>query len=180
MRKNFSMYQRQRGAILVVSLLLLLVMTVLALTASQTTRLQERMAGNARDIDLAFQAGEAALRAAEARLDATNNAPPNSCDDPESCTAQARPETSINYTVQDDDFWADSGYEYGGDEKDLKEVAEDPVFYTEEWATVEDTLTVDRPTQAGVTYYANTAKAVGGSKTASVFVQSTYAVRWAR
>ena len=34
---------RQRGAILVVSLLLLLVMTVLALTASQSTRMQERI-----------------------------------------------------------------------------------------------------------------------------------------
>ena len=59
------MARRQRGAALVVSLLLLLVLTILAIGASQTTRLQERMAGNMRDIDRACQGSEAGLRDAE-------------------------------------------------------------------------------------------------------------------
>ena len=40
-------------------------MTILALSSSQVVRLQERMAGNVRDTDLAFQGAEAGLRDAE-------------------------------------------------------------------------------------------------------------------
>jgi len=54
--------QRQTGAALIVSLVLLLIMTVLGVTAMRTTTLQERMAGNLRDNNLAFQDAEAALR----------------------------------------------------------------------------------------------------------------------
>jgi type IV pilus assembly protein PilX len=63
-----SRFDRQRGAALVVSLLLLLVATLIGVTAMQVTSLEERMAGNARDRNLAFQAAESALRAGEAFL----------------------------------------------------------------------------------------------------------------
>ena len=59
---------RQTGAVLVVSLLILLVMTVLGVAAMGTTTLQERMANNNRQQQVAFQAAEAALRAAETYL----------------------------------------------------------------------------------------------------------------
>ena len=59
---------RQRGAVLVVSLLILLVMTVLGVAAMGSTTLQERMANNNRQQQVAFQAAEAALRAAETFL----------------------------------------------------------------------------------------------------------------
>ena len=55
--------QFQQSFVLIVALVLLLVLTVLGLAASQTTSLEERMAGNARNHDLAFQAAEAALSA---------------------------------------------------------------------------------------------------------------------
>ncbi len=60
----------QMGSVLIVSLLILLVMTLIGVTALQTTTLEEKMAGNLRDHDVAFQAAEAALRDAEAFLDA--------------------------------------------------------------------------------------------------------------
>ncbi len=56
---------RQRGVVLVVGLLLLLVMTVLGVTTIKSTILEEKMAGNFRDHDLAFQAAESALRDGE-------------------------------------------------------------------------------------------------------------------
>ncbi len=74
MRVNSSMKQQQ-GAVLVVSLLLLLVMTVLALGASQTTRLQERMSAGMRDRDLAFESSEAGLRNGERIIDSLVVAP---------------------------------------------------------------------------------------------------------
>ncbi len=64
--------RRQRGVVLVVGLLLLLVMTVLGVTTIKSTILEEKMAGNLRDKDLAFQAAEAALRDGE-RLVRCNN-----------------------------------------------------------------------------------------------------------
>ena len=46
---------------------MLLIMTVLGVTAMQMSRMEERMAGNSRDINLAFQGAEAGLRDSEAR-----------------------------------------------------------------------------------------------------------------
>lgn len=58
----------QRGMVLVVALILLLVLTLLGLAATQNSALEEKMAGNLRNHQLAFQAAEAALRAAESGL----------------------------------------------------------------------------------------------------------------
>ncbi|MGH8403161.1 MAG: pilus assembly PilX family protein, partial [Gammaproteobacteria bacterium] len=58
----------QGGFVLIVALILLLVLTLLGLAAAQSTSLEERMAGNMRDQNLAFQAAEAGLRAAETCL----------------------------------------------------------------------------------------------------------------
>ena len=59
---------RQQGAVLFVSLLLMLVMTLLTVAAMQTTTLEESMAANLKDRNLAFQAAESALRDAEQAL----------------------------------------------------------------------------------------------------------------
>jgi len=64
-RHYFGYRGRQQGAILIVSLLLLLVMTLIGITAMNTTVLEEKMAGNSRQRQLAFQSAEAALRHAE-------------------------------------------------------------------------------------------------------------------
>jgi type IV pilus assembly protein PilX len=59
---------RERGASLLVALIFLVIMAMLGVTLANVTTLEERMAGNTRDRDLALQAAEAALRDAEARL----------------------------------------------------------------------------------------------------------------
>lgn len=59
----------QRGSVLIVSLLMLLVLTIIGITAMSTSTLEEKMAGNSRDQNLAFQATEAALRDAEAYVE---------------------------------------------------------------------------------------------------------------
>jgi len=60
--------QRQSGFVLVVALVLLLVLTLLGLAAAQSTSLEERMARNARNHDMAFQAAEAGLNAAQSGI----------------------------------------------------------------------------------------------------------------
>ena len=65
----------QRGSVLIVSLILLLVMTLLGLSAMQSSLMEETMAGNVRDRNMAFQAAEAALRDADAWLYSLPRAP---------------------------------------------------------------------------------------------------------
>ena len=56
---------RERGAVLVVSLIMLLIVTMIAVSSMQGTVMEEKMAGNTRDRNLAFQTAESSLREAE-------------------------------------------------------------------------------------------------------------------
>lgn len=67
---------RERGAVLIVSLVLLAVMLVLGLASMRLVVNEERMAGQTYDRALAFQAAEAALREAEAGVEAVKPKPP--------------------------------------------------------------------------------------------------------
>lgn len=64
--------KQQRGAVLIIGLIMLLLLTVIGMSSIRGTDLQERMAGNARDHNLAFQATEAAVRSAENYLSGTS------------------------------------------------------------------------------------------------------------
>ena len=58
----------QAGSALIIALILLLVITVLAVAGMQNTILQERMAGNMHDRNIAFQNAESGLRTAQRGL----------------------------------------------------------------------------------------------------------------
>lgn len=58
----------QRGIALVVGLVVLLVMTLIGITAMNATILQDKMSGNASDRSVAFQAAAAAARAGEEKV----------------------------------------------------------------------------------------------------------------
>ena len=57
--------KKQRGVVLIMSLVILMVLSLLGVSSMRTSGLQERMSGNARDNQVAFQAAEIALRAGE-------------------------------------------------------------------------------------------------------------------
>lgn len=61
---------RQRGLALIVGLLILLLITIIGVTAMRSTTMEEHMAGNMQRRDASFQAAEAALRAGEKKLNA--------------------------------------------------------------------------------------------------------------
>ena len=56
---------RQKGSVLIVSMVMLFLLTLIGVTSMSSTSLEEKMAGNLRDQQLAFQAAEAALREGE-------------------------------------------------------------------------------------------------------------------
>jgi type IV pilus assembly protein PilX len=61
--------KKQRGFVLAVSLIFLVVMTLLATSAIRKNILDEKLVGNLRSQNLAFQAAERGLRFCEAALD---------------------------------------------------------------------------------------------------------------
>ena len=66
-------FNKQQGSALIVSLSILLVLTVLGVSSMRTISLEEKMAGNSRDYQVAFESAEAALRQAEIYLDGVAN-----------------------------------------------------------------------------------------------------------
>lgn len=76
MKSLRSIRKSQNGVTLIVALIFLAIMSLLGVTVAQTTQLEERMAGNTRDRDLAFQATEAALKWASVNLATLSAAAP--------------------------------------------------------------------------------------------------------
>lgn len=74
---NFA--QRQHGAVLVVVMILLLVMSLLGASSMRATLMQERMSASQLDRSLAFQAAEAALRQGELLAASKPAVTANSC-----------------------------------------------------------------------------------------------------
>ena len=65
-------HHKQRGAALIVGLIMLLLLTLIGVAGMRDTLLQEKMVGNMRNREIALQAAESALRAGEAQLGAIN------------------------------------------------------------------------------------------------------------
>jgi type IV pilus assembly protein PilX len=65
---KYPRIKQQSGAVLVISLIMLLLLMLIGITSSEVTGLEEKMTGNMRERTIAFQAGETALRAGETFL----------------------------------------------------------------------------------------------------------------
>lgn len=163
------LHTRQSGAALAVSLIMLLIMTLIGVTAMQTTIFEERMAGNAKDANTAFQAAEAALRAGEAYLNGTATVGPfdGTAGLYDQDTAPA-PEN-----LESDSSWPATAVTYG---TSLDEVAAQPEYIIEHMRPVLDpdlSLASDEPLpDTGI--YRITARATGNTDTAVSVLQSTF------
>jgi type IV pilus assembly protein PilX len=176
---------RQRGAALVISLLLLLVMTLLGLGASQSTRLQERMAGNQRDQELALQGAEAALRDAEDDLDPNRRPSLSMCVATGTTTCQSYPKSffvdavttmEVDLAKQTDEWWEEYGKVNEDFEEQMPELAALPEYVVEYVATVRDVLSESNPSpQIEREFYRVTARSTGLTESAEVVLQTTYA-----
>lgn len=64
---------QQKGAVLVVSVVVLLVLTLIGITSLRSTALERKMAGNIRDVGIALQSSESGLRDAENYIESLTN-----------------------------------------------------------------------------------------------------------
>lgn len=156
----------QRGAALIVSLVFLLIMTVLGVTAIRNTTLEERMAGNLRDSNLAFQAAEAALREGEELLTQATIPPFNGTD------GLLQMQEHAGQTP----FW--NGYAWGANSREaaaVNGVAARPRYVIEELPALPAEGDSARfGALADVGFYRVTARAVGGTQDAVSILQTTY------
>lgn len=65
-QRSINSVKSQQGVVLIVGLVMVLLITIVGLSAIRGTGLQENMAGNMRDRNMAFQSAESALRFGEA------------------------------------------------------------------------------------------------------------------
>ena len=145
----------QGGAALIVSLIFLLLMTLIGVTSMQSTTLQERMAGNTRDRNLALQAAEAALRQGETWLGTAAN--------------QNTADTATELADAAD--W-DGSSPHGSAAGYTPALASNPVFYVGP-----STQVVYGQSSSSITvedFYPVTAYAEGGAETTVVILQSMF------
>lgn len=145
--------KQQQGAALIFAMVFLLMLTLIGVTASKVTSLEERMAGNTRERDLAFEAAEAALRDAESRLVAPGVA---------GSQFRALATAVVALNANDIAYWKafnwGTGLALSG--LNINEVAAQPVFVVERWGTTNR--------------YRVTARGVGGTADATVILQAEY------
>jgi type IV pilus assembly protein PilX len=171
----------QRGAILVISLILLLVMTVLGLAAMQVTRMEERMAGNQRDVNIAFQGAEAGLRDAENRIRDMVVRPDTCASAPCAVPSVWERDALLAYNLRNQDaaWWVANAQEYGADgTQEIEQATVDPRVLIEDAGFIPDSLTVGHGPPEGRNFYRITAHSTGATDTAQAVLESTYTRRF--
>ncbi|WP_051687411.1 PilX N-terminal domain-containing pilus assembly protein [Microbulbifer sp. HZ11] len=172
---NFKSIQGQQGMTLIVGLIMVLLMTLVGMAAIRGSGMQELMAGNMRDRNLAFQSAEAGLREGESVLTGA--------------TIPAFDGTSVGLVQAIDGststgFWDTYGWDAGSIRTNLgvKMVASQPQYVIEEVTT---TATINAADGSAIdfasslktedtVFYRVTSRAEGGTADAVVILQSTY------
>ncbi len=201
-------YQRQSGALLVVSILFLVVLTMISLSSITSTVLQEKTTANTFNAQLAFQASETGLRSAEEYIRELSERPVAQ----KTCTGdcnqiweadalgnlyggggfQSRWWATAN-TQTNDSWWSTVAHSMptvstpsGTPAPDsVSYVAAQPRFIAEEVAFIPDDLSPNtRAAGAGLTFYRLTARGTGaeqefgGINPAKVTLQSIFSKRF--
>ena len=175
------MQNKQKGIALIISMIMLLMMTLLGVSAMKTSMMEQKMAGNTRDVTIAFQAAETGLRDAEVWLE-------NQTTEPEATSTGANRVWIFNapdpdaanavnwWQERNQTWWLSSAQAYGTAIANVNTVPHSVIEYKQ---FIRDDLGVGSGgAETGRIYYQITAKGTGGSDQARVLVQSTTARRF--
>lgn len=116
---------KQQGAVLFVSLIVLILLTILALAVAKSALFQERVSGNTRNLDIAFQAAETGLRlgekhVADKKFNVNNNG--------DYSVTGANLDAELKEFNKPDDFDAQGAHLYEG-EGDAADAPSKPIKY---------------------------------------------------
>ncbi len=178
-----SMPNQQRGALLLVGLVMVLLMTIVGMAAIRGTGLQESMAGNMRERNIAFQAAESALRAGESIVAPTNRVlPAFDCTKGVCPDQSATPAQSVSYWLTAK--WAATAAKSSFDVKDIHSA---PRYVVEEIFVSPGALAASEgsgididaiPTTGAPSPYRISGRGTGMSADADAVVQSIFARRF--
>lgn len=165
----------QRGAVLIVALVLLLVLTVLGTSTMLNTTMEERMAGNYRDYNAALEAAESALRTGEAGVSNTTVHASMAFDGTGGTYEVTAASTSVDPLGNNYGLSVPAAVlTYGGDLL----VSAVPEYYVEKLPQITmpgSNLAIGTQNQPPkIHYYRVTAKGYGISPNTEVVLQSTY------
>lgn len=166
--------RNQRGSALIFGMIFLLVMTMLGVTAMQSTALEERMAGNMRDRGISLQAAELALRAGDA--DALES--PADGDGRYDYLASPAPEatTPLHWAAANVRDWV-SGLKLIDADADpntaFPGVAEEPRYWLEKRPNRTEGGSLEAGIAPVVEVYEVTSRSTGASGNATVVLRST-------
>ena len=167
----------QRGAILIMCLIFLTILTLMAVTGMDTSVTEERMAGNMQDYNQAFEAAEVALEDAENWLGDQVELPSANAAGTAEVWTEDGPDPDTDavswWDERDASWWDDNAESSAG----LDQVATQPQYVIEEYfvSTAGQSLGIGtgEVPQTRVLHRV-TARGVGGSGTSEVMLQSTY------
>ncbi len=182
-KPNTQSIQRQRGAVLVISLIVLLILSIIGVNAVKTTQLEEKMAGNQRDVNYAFQATESALRGGEAWLFALLIRPSSTVALADYATCSTAADVWVldgvgefpDVNVKNHQWWQNCGRSFSGS---ITDVSTGPRYIVEELGFVPDNLLLGAGVTPGRFYYRLTARGSGKTDVAQAFIQSVYVRRY--
>jgi len=173
--------RRQQGFVLTMALVFLVLLTIIGVTALSTTTLEEKMAGNMKDRNLAFQSAETALLSGEHWIDTQLQKPgfPNTANglysvDPTSAVANWDAISWTSNVVQ----YPCSPSLTTGCGTGVTKVNTQPKYIIEDLGEIPDSkgslVTGANYQNTGVTMLRVTARGTGGTDAAVAMVQSTY------
>lgn len=169
---------QQKGVTLVVALILLLVVSLIGVSAMRATTMEEKMASNTQDQSLAFQAAEAAIKAAVGNIDDAISAGFTAACVSGYCTASDGSNAAGRWEDSTLDVWGDTSKHQTL--SGLDGVASQPAYIIEKLehsvAGTSPSLVIGYGQQSGPpqNYYRITARGTGGTDTAVVMLQALY------
>ena len=199
MKQLHSSSVRQRGSVLLISLIMLLVLTVIGITTLRTVVSQERMSANDRDSQIAFQAAELGLRDGERWINSQAELPHElECiSDTPPCRGADFPGVFMISPVESQfdtvgdliamplNDWTTEGeslqnpaYDPAQGGAPLQGVAEQPRFLIREARIIRDSLTLGRGDETQRYLYEVTAIGVGAEQDSQRVLQSTFIRRF--
>lgn len=171
---------KQRGAVLIFCLVFLAILTLMGVSGMESTVLEERMAGNMRDYNMAFQSAESALKAGEAWLILQDTLPITSNDG----STDVWEEDGMDPAAADGAYWWDhvniNSAWWGNNGTAITNVADvavQPNYVIEQFRTVDSGQSIaigGGETTVPRIFHRITAQGVGLSATTQVRVQSTF------
>ncbi|MGH8454907.1 MAG: pilus assembly PilX family protein [Nevskiales bacterium] len=181
MRQARPHRRQQHGIVLVVGLIVLLVMTLIGLSAARSTLLEERMSGSSTDNNVAFQAAEAALRAGELSLQVPILPTFNNTGGRYKALEYTNPDQAPRWRQWEDanesSNWSSNAIVYTGMSSAPAPLNQASArYYLEEFPLVYgagESLAADVPVDE-LGFYRITARGIGISGKTSVIVQSTF------